>query len=101
METEEPLLILDGRTKWEVFVRELNKLSYVAIPMVVVSVSQYLLRAVSMMMLGQLGELALSSAAIATSLSNVTGFSLLVSPPFPPYLLWLCSMALMPINCLI
>ncbi|KAH6820759.1 MATE efflux family protein [Perilla frutescens var. hirtella] len=64
-------------TKWELFVVELKKVSYIAMPMVVVSVSQYLMRAASMMMLGHLGELALSSAAIATSLSNVTGFSLL------------------------
>lgn len=71
-------------TTWEAFVRELNKVSYIAMPMVVVSVSQYLLRAASMMMLGHLGELALSGAAIATSLSNVTGFSLLVSPLFSP-----------------
>ncbi|KAL8549891.1 hypothetical protein ACS0TY_008653 [Phlomoides rotata] len=78
MDTEEPLLILvDGRTKWELFVAELNKLSYIAIPMVIVSVTQYLLRVVSMMMLGHLGELALSSAGVATSLTNVTGFSLL------------------------
>ena len=32
-----------------------------------------------MMMVGHLGELALSSTAIATSLSAATGFSLLVS----------------------
>ncbi|CAA0843112.1 MATE efflux family protein [Striga hermonthica] len=83
MESEQPLLApLESRdtqriTKWEAFVRELNTMSYIAMPMVVVSVSQYLLRAVSMMMLGHLGELALSSASIATSLANVTGFSLL------------------------
>ncbi|XP_057809429.1 protein DETOXIFICATION 14-like isoform X1 [Salvia miltiorrhiza] len=78
MEEGEPLL--DEKivgTKWEVLVEEVRRLSYIAMPMVVVSVSQYLLRAASMMMLGHLGELALSSAAIATSLSNVTGFSLL------------------------
>ncbi|KAL9148232.1 hypothetical protein ABFS82_12G028400 [Erythranthe guttata] len=89
MESEEPLLLLlvpdnddareekDSTKKWEAFVRELNMVSYIAMPMVVVSVSQYMLRAVSLMMLGHLGELALSGASIATSLSNVTGFSLL------------------------
>nr|XP_016447617.1 PREDICTED: protein DETOXIFICATION 12-like [Nicotiana tabacum] len=46
-------------------------------PMIVVTVSQYLLRVSPMIMLGHLGELQLSSASIATSLSNVTGFSLL------------------------
>ncbi|EPS66630.1 hypothetical protein M569_08145, partial [Genlisea aurea] len=64
--------------KGNAFLDELNKASGIAIPMVIVSVSQYMLRAVSMMMLGHLGELALSSASLATSLSNVTGFSLLI-----------------------
>ncbi|KAK6798207.1 hypothetical protein RDI58_005909 [Solanum bulbocastanum] len=67
---------LRGR-RWDVFVEELKKVSYIAIPMVVVTVSQHLLRVVSMMMIGHLSELSLSGAAIATSLTNVTGFSLL------------------------
>ncbi|KAA8547769.1 hypothetical protein F0562_004198 [Nyssa sinensis] len=62
---------------WEVFVEELKKVSYIAMPMVVVTVLQYLSRVASMIMVGHLGELSLSSAAIATSLTNVTGFSLL------------------------
>ncbi|KAG5528037.1 hypothetical protein RHGRI_028839 [Rhododendron griersonianum] len=45
--------------------------------MVVVTVSQYLLQVVSMSMAGHLGEISLSSAAIATSFTNVTGFSFL------------------------
>ncbi|XP_049384142.1 protein DETOXIFICATION 14-like isoform X2 [Solanum stenotomum] len=75
---EEALLgeSLRGR-RWDVFVEELKKVSYIAIPMVVVTVSQHLLRVVSMMMIGHLSELSLSGAAIATSLTNVTGFSLL------------------------
>ncbi|KAL3637777.1 hypothetical protein CASFOL_018225 [Castilleja foliolosa] len=86
MESEEPLLVPEsdeisprdcGPTKCEEFVREMQKLSYIAMPMVVVTVSQYLLRAVSMMMLGHLGELALASATIAISIINATGFGLL------------------------
>nr|XP_025885467.1 protein DETOXIFICATION 14-like isoform X2 [Solanum lycopersicum] len=75
---EEALLegSLRGR-RWGVFVEELKKVSYIAIPMVVVTVSQHLLRVVSMMMIGHLSELSLSGAAIAISLTNVTGFSLL------------------------
>ncbi|KDP34994.1 hypothetical protein JCGZ_09282 [Jatropha curcas] len=46
--------------------------------MVAVVLSQYLLQVFSMMMVGHLGELALSSTAIAISLSGVTGFSLLL-----------------------
>ncbi|KAL0378036.1 UNVERIFIED_CONTAM: protein DETOXIFICATION 14 [Sesamum radiatum] len=62
---------------WEVFVEELKNVSYIAAPMVVVTVSQILSRVVSMMMVGHLGELALSGAAVATSLANVTGLSIL------------------------
>ncbi|RVW17019.1 Protein detoxification 12 [Vitis vinifera] len=46
--------------------------------MVAVILSQYLLQVISLMMVGHLGELALSSTAIAISLSGVTGFSFLL-----------------------
>ncbi|KAK6125232.1 hypothetical protein DH2020_041032 [Rehmannia glutinosa] len=62
---------------WRLFVEELKKVSYIAAPMVVVTVSQTLSRVASMMMVGQLGELALSGAAVATSLAHITGLSLL------------------------
>lgn len=62
---------------WDVYVQELKKVSSIAIPMVVATLSQHLSRVVSMMMVGHLGELSLSGAAVATSLTNVTGFSLL------------------------
>ncbi|KAI5591441.1 hypothetical protein BDE02_04G080300 [Populus trichocarpa] len=62
---------------WEGFVQELKKAGYLAAPMVAVSVLQYLLQVVSVIIVGHLGALALSSAAIATSITNVTGFSLL------------------------
>lgn len=69
--------------KWVIiplaFVQELKKASSIAAPMVVVSILQYLLQVVSIIMVGHLGELSLSGVAIATSLTNVTGFSLLVS----------------------
>ncbi|KAL2499461.1 MATE efflux family protein [Abeliophyllum distichum] len=45
--------------------------------MATVTILQYMLQVVSVMMVGHLGRLALSSVAIATSLTNVTGFSLL------------------------
>ncbi|CAH9086915.1 unnamed protein product [Cuscuta epithymum] len=61
----------------EAFVGELKEVNRIALPMIVVTVSQYLLRTSPMLMLGHLGELPLSSASIATSLCNVTGFSLL------------------------
>lgn len=64
-------------TKWGGFGQELKRVSYMAAPMVVVTVSQYLLRVVALMMVGHQGELSLSSVAIATCFTNVTGFSLL------------------------
>lgn len=62
----------------DVFMEELKKVSYIAVPMVLVNVSQHLLRVVPMMMLGHLSELSLSGAAVAISLTNVTGFGPLV-----------------------
>lgn len=64
---------------WGGFMEELKKTGRIAAPMVAVSVLQYLLQVVSTVMVGHLSQLALSSVAIATSLTNVTGFSLLVS----------------------
>lgn len=81
---EEGLLLPEKRvnlstTTWDSFLESLKKVSYIAMPMVVVTVSQHLVRVLSQMMIGHLGELSLSGASIATSFSNVTGFSLLVS----------------------
>ncbi|KAL5722070.1 hypothetical protein ACHQM5_005637 [Ranunculus cassubicifolius] len=63
---------------WEVLREEVVKVGYLAGPMVAVTLSQYLLQVISTMMVGHLGELALSSAAMATSFTGVTGFSLLL-----------------------
>nr|XP_043615581.1 protein DETOXIFICATION 14-like [Erigeron canadensis] len=59
------------------FAEEVKRTCYIAFPMVAVTVSQNLLRVASMSMVGHLGELQLSGTAVATSLTNVTGFSLL------------------------
>jgi MATE family multidrug resistance protein len=64
---------------WGVFTVELKRLSVLTGPMVAVILSQNMLQVISIMMVGHLGELALSSTAIAISLSAVTGFSFLVS----------------------
>jgi MATE family multidrug resistance protein len=64
---------------------ETGKLAYLALPMVAVSLSQYAVQVSSNMMVGHLpGVLPLSSAAIATSLASVSGFSLLVRTPLIP-----------------
>ncbi|GJZ55407.1 putative multi antimicrobial extrusion protein, partial [Tanacetum coccineum] len=65
----------NGRLTWSVFGNEAKKFGYIAGPMVAVTLSQYLLQVISVMMVGHLGELALSSTAIAISISSVTGFS--------------------------
>ncbi|XP_047334108.1 protein DETOXIFICATION 14-like [Impatiens glandulifera] len=63
--------------EWDSFSQEFKRVSFLAGPMVAVALMQYLVQVSSVMMVGHLGKLALSSVAIATSLTNVTGFSLL------------------------
>ncbi|OMP04700.1 Multi antimicrobial extrusion protein [Corchorus olitorius] len=67
---------------WGGYMEELKKGSRIAAPMVAVALLQYLLQVVSVIMVGHLGQLSLSSVAIATSLTNVTGFSLLLITNF-------------------
>ncbi|XXG80502.1 hypothetical protein AAC387_Pa09g1351 [Persea americana] len=69
--------------RWSAIWEEVKKLGVLAGPMVAVTVSQYLLQVISLMIVGHLGlgETSLSSAALATSLTVVTGFSLLCQPP--------------------
>lgn len=57
---------------------ELKEQMYLAGPLVVVSFLQYSLQMVSVMFIGHLGELALSSSSMATSFAGVTGFSIMV-----------------------
>ncbi|KAF3652968.1 putative eukaryotic translation initiation factor 5-like [Capsicum annuum] len=82
---EEALLLPERRenylrtTTWTSFSEALKKVSYIAIPMVLATVSQHLVRVLSMMMIGHLGEFSLSGASVATSLTNVTGFSVILS----------------------
>lgn len=78
MEAETPLLTAAESKRWRTVAGDLNRVNLIALPMIVVTLAQYLLRTSPIFMLGHLGELSLSSASIATSLSNVTGFSLLV-----------------------
>ncbi|KAE9618714.1 hypothetical protein Lalb_Chr02g0145601 [Lupinus albus] len=67
------------KVTWNGFSEEMKRICVVAGPMVIVISSQYLLQVVSITMVGHLGELYLSSAALAISLASVTGFSLIVS----------------------
>lgn len=74
---------MDGKWGWMekriALMEEMKKVGCIAAPMVVVTMLQYLLQVVSVIMVGHLGQLSLSSVAIATSLTNVSGFSVLVS----------------------
>ncbi|KAL5140075.1 Protein DETOXIFICATION 12 [Glycine soja] len=64
-------------TTWTVFSLEMKRVGYLAGPMITVTLSQYFLQIISMVMVGHLGKLALSSTAIAISLCAVSGFSLI------------------------
>ncbi|XP_065881713.1 protein DETOXIFICATION 12-like [Euphorbia lathyris] len=76
---KESLLVVKREEKlWPAFTAEVKKLGLIAAPMVAVILSQFLLQVISMMMVGHISELALSSSAIAVSLAGVTGFSLLM-----------------------
>ncbi|XP_019428211.1 PREDICTED: protein DETOXIFICATION 12-like [Lupinus angustifolius] len=66
------------KVTWNGFSEEMKRISVVAGPMVIVISSQYLLQVVSIMMVGHLGELYLSSAALAVSLASVTGLSVII-----------------------
>ncbi|KAL0430201.1 UNVERIFIED_CONTAM: protein DETOXIFICATION 12 [Sesamum radiatum] len=81
-EAQEGLLmkerVSERRVRWGEIGEEMKRLGYLAGPMVAVTLSHYLLQVISLMMVGHLGELSLSSTAIAISLAGVTGFSLLL-----------------------
>jgi len=82
---EEPFLLQDEhlvpcKATWksgQVTV-ELKKVSSLAAPMAAVTIAQYLLPVISVMVAGHNGELQLSGVALATSFTNVSGFSILV-----------------------
>ncbi|KAK6790693.1 hypothetical protein RDI58_009774 [Solanum bulbocastanum] len=72
------VVLRDQEVKWDVIWMEIKKTGYLAGPMASVTLSQYLLQVISMMMVGHLGQLYLSSTAIAISLATVTGLTLLL-----------------------
>jgi hypothetical protein len=59
-------------------VAEVRKQLYLAGPLIAGWLLQNVVQMISVMFVGHLGELELSSASIATSFAGVTGFSLLV-----------------------
>ncbi|WZY84390.1 hypothetical protein YC2023_030774 [Brassica napus] len=90
---EEPFLprdeeLVPGKTTWQKghLTVELKKLSLLAAPMAIVTIAEYLLPVISVIVAGHNGELQLSGVALATSFTNVSGFSILVitMPKFSP-----------------
>ncbi|XP_010466974.1 PREDICTED: protein DETOXIFICATION 2 [Camelina sativa] len=81
---EEPLLpreeqLVSCKATWQSgqVTVELKKVSRLAAPMATVTIAQYLLPVISVMVAGHYGELQLSGVALATSFTNVTGFSIM------------------------
>ncbi|XP_049932011.1 protein DETOXIFICATION 12-like isoform X7 [Nymphaea colorata] len=63
---------------WGLVVEEARRQVVMALPLALVTMVQFLLQAVSLMMVGHLGSLYLSSASISSSLCNVTGYIVLL-----------------------
>lgn len=57
---------------------ESGRLAALAAPMIAVALLQLMMQLISTVMVGHLGEVALAGAAIANSLTNVSGFSVLI-----------------------
>lgn len=58
-------------------IEEVKRQLGLALPLIAVSILQYCLQIISIMFVGHLGELPLSSASMATSFASVTGFNVL------------------------
>lgn len=77
---EAPLLVKTKeeekeKIRWE----KMKKVSSMAVPMIAVNMSQFLLQATSTMIVGHHSELSLAGIALGSSFANVTGFGVLVS----------------------
>lgn len=84
-ENREKKDVSDGsRNNISLFILELERFGHIAGPLVAVNLSLYFLQTISVMMVGHLGELYLSSTAIAISFCGVTGFSVIVSLSYFP-----------------
>ncbi|XP_058091623.1 protein DETOXIFICATION 16-like isoform X4 [Magnolia sinica] len=69
---------LESGRKREEILGEIKKQLLLAGPLIAINLLQFSLRMISVMFVGHLGELALSSASMATSFGGVTGFILLM-----------------------
>lgn len=64
--------------QWLDYWEEMKLQCYLAGPLIIVSMLQMAFQIISIMFVGHLGELALSSCSIATSVANVTGFCVMM-----------------------
>lgn len=67
-----------GEGWWREATEEARRLAALAAPMIAVALLQLTMQLISTVMVGHLGEVALAGAAIANSLTNVSGFSVLI-----------------------
>ncbi|CAN6315058.1 unnamed protein product, partial [Urochloa humidicola] len=65
--------------RWAEATAEAGRLASLAAPMIAVALLQLMMQLISTVMVGHLGEVPLAGAAIANSLTNVSGFSVLIS----------------------
>ncbi|ONL94292.1 Protein DETOXIFICATION 12 [Zea mays] len=63
--------------RWAEATAEAGRLAALAAPMIAVALLQLMMQVISTIMVGHLGEVPLAGAAIAGSLTNVSGFSVL------------------------
>ncbi|XP_058091629.1 protein DETOXIFICATION 16-like [Magnolia sinica] len=75
--SEKDIELESGRKREEIL-GEIKKQLLLSGPLIVVNLLQFSLRMISVMFVGHLGELSLSSISMATSFGGVTGFSLLL-----------------------
>lgn len=73
---------LAAKSIYNEFVAEAKQISLIFMPMLIVTASDYSLRFLSTLMVGHVGKLYFSGAVISTSITNVIGFSFLVSLTF-------------------
>nr|ACG47293.1 transparent testa 12 protein [Zea mays] len=64
--------------RWAEATAEAGRLAALAAPMIAVALLQLMMQVISTIMVGHLGEVPLAGAAIAGSLTNVSGFSVLM-----------------------
>ncbi|XP_057518884.1 protein DETOXIFICATION 16-like isoform X2 [Amaranthus tricolor] len=73
-----PLTESEVWNEFQVYVEEAKRQLWLACPLILVGLLTFSLHIISLMMVGRLGELALSAASMATSFAYVTGFALLL-----------------------